>query len=123
MPIHLSFHICDIKEFDLLIGYPLEKLLKEGHTGIVDVCLGRTIKVLLHFSHSIHTKTEPSPEPDPMEEVNEASLEHFEESTKYFHTREHFSALKGLIRSHIFSFVTFYVGLKYVKNMFSGLFS
>jgi hypothetical protein len=31
MSIHLSFHICDIKEFDLLIGYPLEKFLKEGH--------------------------------------------------------------------------------------------
>jgi hypothetical protein len=42
---------------------------------------GKTIKVPLHFSHSIHTKTEPSPEPDPMEEVNEASLEHFVEST------------------------------------------
>jgi hypothetical protein len=25
MSIHLSFHICDIKEFNLLIGYPLEK--------------------------------------------------------------------------------------------------
>jgi hypothetical protein len=78
--IHLSFHICDIKEFDLLIGYPLEKLLKEGHTGKLDVCLGKTIKVPLNFSHLIHTKTEPSPEPDPMEEVNEASLEHFVES-------------------------------------------
>jgi hypothetical protein len=32
MSIHLSFHICDIKDFDLLIGYPLEKLLKQGHT-------------------------------------------------------------------------------------------
>jgi hypothetical protein len=74
MTIHLSFHICDIKEFDLLIGYPLEKLLKEGHTGKLDLFLGKTIKVPLHFSHSIHTKTEPSPEPDPMEEVNEASL-------------------------------------------------
>jgi hypothetical protein len=38
MLIHLSFHICDIKEFDLLIGYPLEKLLKEGHTGKLDIC-------------------------------------------------------------------------------------
>jgi hypothetical protein len=59
MAIHLSFHICDIKEFDLLIGYPLEKLLKEGHTGKLDVCLGKTIKVPLHFSHSIHTLTGP----------------------------------------------------------------
>jgi hypothetical protein len=54
MSIHLSFHICDIQEFDLLIGYPLEKLCKE-----FDVCLGKTIKVPLHYSHSIHTKTEP----------------------------------------------------------------
>jgi hypothetical protein len=82
MLIHLSFHICDIKEFDLLIDCPLEKLLKEGHTGKLDVCLGKTIKVPLHFSHSIHTKTELSPEPDPMEEVNEASLEHFVESNQ-----------------------------------------
>jgi hypothetical protein len=82
MSIHLSFHICDIKEFDLLIGYPLENLLKEGHTWKLDVCLGKTIKVPLHFSHSIHTKTKPSPEPDPMKEVNEASLEHFVESNE-----------------------------------------
>jgi hypothetical protein len=39
MSIHLSFHICDIKEFNLLIGYPLEKLLKEGHIGKLDVKL------------------------------------------------------------------------------------
>jgi hypothetical protein len=82
MSIHLSFHICDIKEFDILIGYPLEKLLKEGHIGKLDVYLGKTIKVPLHFSHSMHTKTEPSPELDPMEEVNEASLEHFVESNQ-----------------------------------------
>jgi hypothetical protein len=82
MSIHLSFHICDIKEFDLLIGYPLEKLLKGGHTGKLDVCLGKTIKFLLHFSHLIHTKTEPIPEPDLMEEVNEAFLEHFVESNQ-----------------------------------------
>jgi hypothetical protein len=89
MSIHPSFHIFDIKEFDLLIGSPLEKLLKEGHTRKLDVCLGKTIKVPLHFSHSIDTKTEPSLEPDTMEEVNEASLEHFVESnqedvTKFF---------------------------------------
>jgi hypothetical protein len=60
MSIHLRFHICDIKEFDLLIGYLLEKLLKEEHTGKLDVCLGKTIKVPLHFSHSIHTKTTPN---------------------------------------------------------------
>jgi hypothetical protein len=82
MSIHSSFHICDIKEFDLLIEYPLEKLLKEGHTWKLDVFLGKTIKVSLHFSHSIHTKTEPSPEPNPMEEVNEASPEHFIESNQ-----------------------------------------
>jgi hypothetical protein len=53
MSIHLSFHICNFKEVDLLIGYPSEKLLKEGHTTKLDVCLGKTIKVPLHFSHSI----------------------------------------------------------------------
>jgi hypothetical protein len=63
-------------------SYPLEKLLKEGHTWKLDVCLGKTIKVPLHFSHSIHTKNKPSLEPDPMEEVNKASLEHFVESNQ-----------------------------------------
>jgi hypothetical protein len=82
MPIHLSFHICDIKEFDLLIGHSLERLLKEGHTGKLDICLRKTIRVPLHFAHLIHTKTEPSPEPDPMEEADEASLEHFVESNQ-----------------------------------------
>jgi hypothetical protein len=82
MSIHLCFHICDIKKFDLLIGYPFKKLLKEGNTGKLDVCLGKTIKVPMHFSHSIHAKTEPSPKPDLMEEVNEASLEHFVESNQ-----------------------------------------
>jgi hypothetical protein len=82
MLIHLSFHICDIMEFALLIGNPLEKLLKEGHTGRHDVCLGKTIKVPLHFSHSIHTKIEPSREPGPMEEVNETYLKHFVESNQ-----------------------------------------
>jgi hypothetical protein len=82
MSIHLSFHISNIKEFDLLICYPLEKLLKEGHIGKLDVCLGKTIKIPLQFSHLIHTKSETSPKPDPMEEVNEASLEHFIESNQ-----------------------------------------
>jgi hypothetical protein len=49
MSTHLSFHIWGIKEFDFLIGYHLEKLLMEGHTGKLDVCLGKTIKVPLHF--------------------------------------------------------------------------
>jgi hypothetical protein len=32
------------------------------HTGKLDVFLGKTIVVPLHFSHSIHTKTEPNPD-------------------------------------------------------------
>jgi len=81
MLINLSFYIFDIREFDLLIGHPLERLLVEGHTGKLDICLGKN-KFPLHFAHSIHTKTEPSPEPDPMEEVKEASIEHFVESNQ-----------------------------------------
>ena len=82
MTIHLSFHIFDIKEFDLLIGQPFERLLNEGHKGKLDICLGKSLKIPLNFTHSIHTKTEPSLEPDPMEEVKEASLEHFVESNQ-----------------------------------------
>jgi hypothetical protein len=70
-------HICDINRLSFR-----KKLVKEGHTGKLDVCLGETIKVPLHFSHSIHKKTESSPKPYPMEEVNEASLEHFIESNQ-----------------------------------------
>jgi hypothetical protein len=29
MSIHLSFHICDIKDFNLLISYPLKNSLKK----------------------------------------------------------------------------------------------
>jgi hypothetical protein len=89
MPIHMSVHIFDIKEFDFFNRLSFRKLLNKGHTRKLDVCLDKTIKVPLHFSHSIHTKAKPSPEPDPMEEVNEASLEQFiepnqEDVTEFF---------------------------------------
>ena len=36
----------------------------------------------MSITHSLNAKTEPSLEPDPMEEVKEASLEHFIESNQ-----------------------------------------
>jgi hypothetical protein len=37
--VHLSFYIFDIIEFDLLIGQPIERLIQEGQTGQLNICL------------------------------------------------------------------------------------
>jgi hypothetical protein len=73
--VHLSFYILDIIEFDLLIGQPIERLIQEGQTGKLNIYLGENLKLPISISHSLNTKSEPCPEPDPMEEVNVASLE------------------------------------------------
>ena len=65
-----------------MIGQPIERLLIEGQTGNLDVRLGKGFRLPLSINHSIYSKTEPDPELDPMEEVKEASLEHFVESNQ-----------------------------------------
>ena len=75
--VHLSFYVFDNMEFDLLIGQPIERLFVEGETGNLDVRLGKGFRLPLSINHSIYSKIEPDPEPVPMEEVKEASLEHF----------------------------------------------
>ena len=75
-------------EFDLLIGQPIERLLVEGQTWNLNVYLGKGFKLPLSITHSIQSKTEPSPEPDPMEEVKEASVESNQEDVTEFSSRK-----------------------------------
>jgi hypothetical protein len=74
--VHLSFYIFDIIEFDLLIGQPIERLIQEGQTGKINIHLGKNFKLPLSITHSLNARTEPCPEPDPIEENKVASLEH-----------------------------------------------
>jgi hypothetical protein len=73
--VNMSFNIFDIIEFDLLIGQPNERLILERQTGKFNICLGKNLKLSISICHSLNTESEPCPEPDPMEEVNVASLE------------------------------------------------
>ena len=63
--VHLSFYIFDIMEFDLLIGQPIERLI-QGHTGNLNIRLGKNFKLSIPIIHSLNTETEPIPEEDPM---------------------------------------------------------
>jgi hypothetical protein len=74
--VHLRFYIFDIMVFDLLIGQPIERLIQEGQTGKLNIRLGKNFKLLLSITHSLNAKTEPCPEPNPIEENKVASLEH-----------------------------------------------
>jgi hypothetical protein len=71
----MSFYIFDIIEFDLLIGQPIERLIQEGQTGKLNICLGKNLKLPISISHPLNIESEPCPELDPMEEVNVAFLE------------------------------------------------
>jgi hypothetical protein len=101
--LHMSFYIFDIIEFDLLIGQPIERLIQEGQIGKLNICLGKNLKLTISISHSLNTKSEPCPEPDPIEEVNVASLEalvepNLEEDAQFFIEEEedHFVLPKPL---------------------------
>jgi hypothetical protein len=87
--VHLSFYIFDIMEFDQLIGQPIERLIQEGQTGNINICLRKKFKLPLSITNSTNSKTKPCPEPDPMDEVKVASLEFFtepnlEDDAKFF---------------------------------------
>jgi hypothetical protein len=60
-----------------LIGQPIERLINEGQTGKLNICLGKNLSLLMSISHSLNTKGEPYLEPDPMDEVKAASFESF----------------------------------------------
>jgi hypothetical protein len=72
--VYLSFYIFDIWEFDLLIGHPIDRLLREGRKGSIKVSLGKSINLSIPITRSLHAKTELSPEQDPMEEIMAAFL-------------------------------------------------
>jgi hypothetical protein len=64
--VHLDFHIFAILEFDLLIGYPFEKLLHEKPShGSLNEKLGKTASV----AHPVIPIAEHHPNNDPFEEV------------------------------------------------------
>jgi hypothetical protein len=72
--VYPSFYVFNIWEFDLLIGHPIERLLHEGRKGSINVSLGKRKNLFIPITHSLHVKTELSPEQDPMEEIVVASL-------------------------------------------------
>ena len=72
--VYLSFYVFDIWEFDLLIGHPIERLLHQERKGSINVSLGKNLNLSIPIARSLHTKTELSPEQDPMEEILEASF-------------------------------------------------
>ena len=57
-----------------MIEHPIERLLREGRKGSINVSLGKSINLSIPITHSIHVKIELSPEQDPMEEIMAASL-------------------------------------------------
>jgi hypothetical protein len=57
-----------------LIGHPIERLLHEGRKGSINVRLGKSLKLSIPITCSLHAKTELSLEQDPMEEIMAASL-------------------------------------------------
>ena len=64
--VHLDFYIFAILEFDLLIGYPLEKLFQENFShGSLNEDFGRTAST----THVDIPKVEHHPNTDPSEEV------------------------------------------------------
>jgi hypothetical protein len=46
--VHMSFYIFDINEFDLLKGQPIERLIQEGQTGKLNICLGKNLKLPIY---------------------------------------------------------------------------
>ena len=74
-PVHLSFYVFDIGDFHLLIGQPFRRLLYEGQTGKLNICLGKKLQFAMSISHSLNAMTEPHPHYDPLEEFRAASLE------------------------------------------------
>ena len=65
----LDFHIFDVRDFNLLIGHPIEKLLMDAPTqGKVDVRLGKeTISV--QITRATNSRAEPTLNSEPIEEV------------------------------------------------------
>jgi len=56
--VYLSFYVFDIWEFDLLIEHLIERLLREGRKGSINVSLGKSINLSIPITRSLHVKTE-----------------------------------------------------------------
>ena len=70
--VHLDFHIFDILDFYLLLGYPLEKLLTPYH-GSLDELLRETVSATA-TSCSENLLAKHSPKQDSLEEMMHTSL-------------------------------------------------
>jgi hypothetical protein len=62
-------------EFDVLIGQPIERLIREGQMGKLNIKLGKNFKLYVPITHSLNNKTEPFPKSEPLEEVKVASFD------------------------------------------------
>jgi hypothetical protein len=90
--VNLSFYIFNIIEFDLLIGQPIKRLIHEGQTEKLNLCLGKNLSLLISISRSLNTESESCLESDPMDEVKAASFESFiepnlEDDVQFFRGR------------------------------------
>ena len=67
---HLNFYIFDIQDFDLLIGYPIEKLFVDTSlSGTLDVKLGRD-KYVLSLAQAKNSLADPLPTIETVMEVD-----------------------------------------------------
>ena len=69
--VHLDFHIYDIMDFDLLLGFPLDELLDKSQ-GSLDVKLREAASTTSISCHE-HSMVEPLPEQNPLETIMHVS--------------------------------------------------
>jgi hypothetical protein len=58
-----------------LIGQPIERLIHEGQTEKLNICLRKNLSLLISTSRSLNTESESYLEPNPMDEVKATSFE------------------------------------------------
>ena len=65
----LDFHVFDVRDLDLLIGHPIEKLLMDALTlGKIDIRLGKeTISV--QITRATNSRAEPTLDSEPIEDI------------------------------------------------------
>ena len=69
--VHLDFHIFDILDFDLLLGYPLEKLLTPYHGSLDELLRETASSTATSCSENLLAKH--SPKQDSLEEMMHTS--------------------------------------------------
>jgi hypothetical protein len=73
--VHLNFYIFDVMEFDLLIGQSIERLIREGKKGKLNIKLGKNFELSVPITHFLNAKIELVHELEPVEEVKVSSLD------------------------------------------------